>query len=133
MCENVCEELLVGTGRGEGDADAGCGLDDTGADLDDAALEGGELGAFQRGALRDGLPDGPQQPVGGGMEDQPELVERGDALSGPSVTMAGQQTVSIEDTGDEIVGGNENELTYRRDDLGCGAVAQTEAYGAVVA
>jgi hypothetical protein len=29
--------------------------------------------------------------------------ERGDALTGPSVTMAGQQVVSIEDAGNQIV------------------------------
>ena len=49
--------------------------------------------------------------------------ERGDPLSGPSVAMAGQQTVSVEDAGNQIIGGDENELTDGRDDLGGGAVA----------
>jgi hypothetical protein len=43
-----------------------------------------------------------------------DLVMRpkcGDALTGPSVAMAGQQTVSVEDAGNEIVAGDESELT----------------------
>lgn len=53
--------------------------------------------------------------------------ECGDALSGPSVPMTGQRTVSIEDAGNQIVAGDEHDLTYRRDDLGGGAVALAPA------
>ena len=37
--------------------------------------------------------------------------------------MAGQQTVSVEDAGNQIVGGNEHQLAHCGDDLGSGAVA----------
>lgn len=49
--------------------------------------------------------------------------ERGDPFAGPSVSMAGQQAVSVEDSCNQIVGGDKDKLTYRRDDLGSGAVA----------
>ena len=83
--------------------------------------------------LRDELLNGeilyslePRLDAVGSRAEHRDLVMRpecGDALPGPSVAMAGQQTVSIEDAGDQIVGGQENELTYRRDDLRCCAVA----------
>lgn len=37
--------------------------------------------------------------------------------------MASQQAVSVEDASNHIVGGDEDELTHRRDNFGCGAVA----------
>ena len=37
--------------------------------------------------------------------------------------MAGQQAVSIEDAGNQVIGGNEREVAHSGDDLGGGAVA----------
>lgn len=66
------------------DADAGGLLDDAGADLEQAQPEGGELGVGERHRTGDGAAQGEHQPVGCGVQDQPDLVgER--ALAGGSV------------------------------------------------
>ena len=75
--DQMGDQSLVRAGRGESDADARGGLDDACADLHQADLQGGELGALQRRRVRDGLLDGPQQPVGGGVQGQAQLVGGG--------------------------------------------------------
>ena len=66
------------------DADAGGALDDAGADLEQAPADGGELGPGERHPARHGIAEREHQPVGGGVEHQPELVgER--ALAGSPV------------------------------------------------
>ena len=74
----------VRAGRGEVYADAGGLFDDAGADLEQAQPEGGKLGAGERGCTGDGVAQGEHQPIGAGVQDQPELIgER--ALAGGSV------------------------------------------------
>ena len=66
------------------DTDAGGFFDDAGADLEQAQPESGELGAGERHCAWDDVAQGKHQPVGAGVQDQPELVgER--ALAGGSV------------------------------------------------
>ena len=66
------------------DADAGGLLDDASADLEQTQPECGELGAGERRGPGDGVAQGEHQPVGAGVQDQPELIgER--ALAGGSV------------------------------------------------
>ena len=66
------------------DADAGGALDDAGADLEQAPADGGELRPGERHPARHGIAEREHQPVGGGVEHQPELVgER--ALAGSPV------------------------------------------------
>ena len=54
-------------------------------------------------------------------------AEGRDPLACPAVAMACQQAVSVEDAGNQIVGGNEHQLAHRGDGLGSGAVALTPA------
>ena len=66
------------------DADAGGLFDDAGADLEQASADGGELGPVERHPARHRIAQGEHEPVGGGVEDEPELVgER--ALAGGAV------------------------------------------------
>jgi len=59
---------------GQADAKAGCGLDDADDDLDEALLRSDELGSAQSRALGDRPADGPREPVGCGVQDEPDLV-----------------------------------------------------------
>lgn len=74
---DVAEEGGLGTGGGKGDADAGGGLDDTGAEFQQAQADGGKLGNGERLALGDGVANGEDQPISSGVEDQPHLVACG--------------------------------------------------------
>ena len=66
------------------DADARGLFDDAGADLEQAQPEGCELGTGERRGAGNGVAEREHQPVGCGVQDQPELVgER--ALAGGSV------------------------------------------------
>ena len=66
------------------DADARGLLDDARACLEQFLAEGCELGPVERHAARHGIAEREHQPVGGGVQDQPELVgER--ALAGGAV------------------------------------------------
>ena len=77
------EDRLIGTGCRKADADARGPFDDAGGDLDQAQAHSGELGAGPgRGGGRGGA-QGVQQPVGRGVEDEPELVGAGAAARGP--------------------------------------------------
>ena len=76
------EQRGIRAGAGERDADAGRGFDNPRGDLDQPQAEGSELGAPQRCGLRQRLADGPHQPIGGGVEEQPHLVGIGRATRG---------------------------------------------------
>src|SRR5690606_5540893 len=54
-------------------------------------------------------------------------AQGGDALTCPPIAMAGQQAVSIEDAGNQVIGGDEREVANRGYDLGSGAVALSSA------
>jgi len=63
--------------------DARGALDDAGRELDQAKPHRRELGGFPARALGCGGAQGVQQPVGGGMENEPELIGAGAAARGP--------------------------------------------------
>jgi len=50
----VADQRCLGAGGGEGEADAGCGLDDAGADFQQTQSQRGELGFGERMGLRPG-------------------------------------------------------------------------------
>ena len=75
--KDVSDERFFRTCAGESNTDAGRDFDDAGSDFDETELERGELGLLERRAVRDGLAHGPEQPVGGGVQDQPHLVGAG--------------------------------------------------------
>ena len=56
------------------DAHAGSLLDHPGAGLEQSVAEGGELGPVERHAAGHGVAQREHQPVGRGVQDQPELV-----------------------------------------------------------
>lgn len=71
---NDAEEIGFRAGGGEGQADARGGLDDAGAELEQAQAQGRELGRSQDVGFGDGVADGEHQPVGGGVEHKANLV-----------------------------------------------------------
>ena len=76
------EDRGIGTGAGEGDADATGGFDDAGGDLDQPGPQRRELGGSQRAGNRDRLAQLPHQPVGSGVEDEAHLVGVGRSARG---------------------------------------------------
>lgn len=70
----VAEEDGVGAGAGEGDAHPAGGLCDAGGDLEQPEPDGVELGLGEGMGLWDGVAHGEDQPVGGGVKDEPHLV-----------------------------------------------------------
>src|SRR5216684_1182266 len=76
------EDSAIGTGRGQIDTDAGGTLDDAGSDLDQTNADRCELCSRYRRALRNGTAHGKHEPVGGGVQDQAELVGFGIAAGG---------------------------------------------------
>src|SRR5579864_359088 len=68
------EDRGVRAGRGQPEADARGALDDAGGDLDQSPAQRGELGGLPIGALGRGGAQRMQEPIGGGMKDQSELV-----------------------------------------------------------
>lgn len=74
-------------GGGQMKPDHGLHLDDAGGQLDQPQAQGVELGGSPRGALGHQAAQGPQQPVGSGMEKQAELVGGGRVAGG---TVGGQ-------------------------------------------
>ena len=68
------EQIRLWAGGGEGDADPGGGLGDTGADLDQMQPQGGELGRGERLRAGDGVTNAQQQPIGSRVQDQTHLV-----------------------------------------------------------
>ena len=78
------EQGGVGAGRDEVDAHAGGLLHHPGADLEQSSADGGELGPGEVHPARHRIAEREHKPVGGGVEDQAELVgER--ALAGGAV------------------------------------------------
>ena len=63
----------LGASASEGLVDAGAGFDDAGGELDQAQPEGSGLGGSQRGSRRHRVPQLPNEPVGGGIQDQAHL------------------------------------------------------------
>src|SRR5467141_5032071 len=76
------EDSAIGTCRGQIDTDAGGPLDDAGSDRDQTKADRCELSSRQRRALRSGAAHGKHKPVGGGVQDQAELVGFGIAAGG---------------------------------------------------
>src|SRR6516165_940931 len=68
------EDRGVRAGRGQPEADARGALDHAGGDLDQPRAQGGELGGLPIGALGRGGAQCMQEPIGGGVKDQAELV-----------------------------------------------------------
>ena len=64
------------TGR-VGEPDAAHAFLDTDRDFDEPQPQGRELGLGQIADRRDGVADGEQEPVGGGVKDEPDLVGDG--------------------------------------------------------
>lgn len=64
-------------------------------------------------------------PVRRQAEDRNRVVrpERGDPLPRPAIAVAGQQTVSVEDAGNQTIIGDEDQLPDSGEDVGRGAVA----------
>ena len=82
VTEQGGDQRLVGTGGGEREPDTGGGLAHAGGQLDQAQLQRGEAGALQPAGRRDGVAQEPQQPVGPGVQDQPQLVGIGAGAGG---------------------------------------------------
>jgi hypothetical protein len=78
----VAEERSLWASRGEGEADAGGGLDDTGTEREKAQADGGELGGGERMCRGDCIAHGEGQPVGRGVQDQAHLVGQRAATAG---------------------------------------------------
>ena len=65
------------------DADPGGLLHDAGADLEQVLPEGRELGPGERHPSRHGIAEREHQPVGGGVQDEAELVGDRALAGGP--------------------------------------------------
>ena len=77
----AAEQISLGTSCREGETDAAGRLDDTGCDFEKPEPDGGELGRGQIARLRDSVAHGEDEPIGGGVEDEADLVgERRAAL-----------------------------------------------------
>src|ERR1700684_1774959 len=68
------EDIAIGTCRGQIDADAGCALYHARRDLDQTNADRGELRSGYQRALRSGIAHAKHEPIGGGVQDQAELV-----------------------------------------------------------
>src|ERR1700757_4548792 len=83
--QSVCqaaEQVGVGARRSEGETDAGGGLDDAGCDLEKPEPDRVELGRCQIARLWDGIAHGEDEPIGGGVEDEADLVGERRAATG---------------------------------------------------
>ena len=78
----AAEQVGVGAGCSEGKTDAGGGLDDTGCDLEKPEPDRVEFGRCQITRLRDGVAHGQNEPIGGGVEDEADLVGERRAATG---------------------------------------------------
>ena len=68
------EADLVGVGRWQRDLDAGDEFSNPGGDLDEGEAQSVELGVAPKRGLRRQAAQGVQEPVGGGMDQEPELI-----------------------------------------------------------
>jgi hypothetical protein len=75
--EDEAEDRLIGRAGRQVDLDLGFHLDDAGGDLDQPQPERIELRNPPRGTPRHRSPQAPQEPVGTGVQEQPELVGGG--------------------------------------------------------
>ena len=80
-CESAKDRAVRACG-GQEDTDAGRALDDAGGDLDQTKPQRRERCNRERRALRDGIARGEHEPIGGGVQDEPELVGLGVATRG---------------------------------------------------
>ena len=78
----VAEEDGVRAGGGEGDTHPAGGFGDAGGDLQEPEPDGGELGLGEGMGLGDGVAHGEDQPIGGGVQDEPHLVGGGGPAAG---------------------------------------------------
>ena len=78
----VAEEDGVGAGAGEGDAHPAGGLGDAGGDLQEPEPDRREFGLGESMCLGNGVAHGEDQPVGGGVQDEPHLVGSGSPAAG---------------------------------------------------
>ena len=64
-------------------------------------------------------------PVLGGLEHRDVVVRAHgcDALAGPAIAVARLEAVAVEEAGNQIVAGDQHQLTHGLDDIGRGAVA----------
>src|ERR1700731_3040378 len=76
------EDIAIGTCRGQIDADAGRTLYHARRDLDQTKADCGELLSRYWRALRIGIAHAKHEPIGGGVQDQAELVGFGIAAGG---------------------------------------------------
>src|SRR6202166_1418306 len=70
----AAEEVGFGTCRGEGEAHAARGLDDTGGDFQEAETQRRELGSGQFPGFWNGVAHGQHQPISGGVENEADLI-----------------------------------------------------------
>ena len=71
------EDLLIRACGGPLHADEGLQLSDAGGDLDETQAQGVELDGAPDGSFRHSGAQAPHQPVGTGMEEQPQLIGTG--------------------------------------------------------
>ncbi len=74
--EDDAQDALVGAGCRQVQADLRLHLDHPRSDLDEAQTQRVELGDGKAGAFRHRSAQAPHEPVGAGMQEQPELVGR---------------------------------------------------------
>src|SRR5437764_13693226 len=70
----AAEQVGLGTSCRKSETDAACGLNDAGSDFQLPPPDGGELGRCQIARLWDGVTNGEDGPIGGGVEDAADLV-----------------------------------------------------------
>ena len=78
----MAEEDGVRAGAGEGDAHPAGGLGDAGGDLQEPEPDRRELGLGESMCLGNGIAHGEDQPIGGGVKDEPHLVGGGGSAAG---------------------------------------------------
>ena len=70
----AAEQIGLRTSCREGETDAAGCLGDTGCDFEKPEPDSGELGRGQIARLWDGVAHGKDEPIGGGVEDEADLV-----------------------------------------------------------
>src|SRR6201989_1980011 len=81
VCE-AAEQISLRTSCRKGETDAAGCLDDTGCDFEKPEPDRGELGGGQIARLRDGVAHGKDEPIGGGVENEADLVGERRATAG---------------------------------------------------
>ena len=76
------ERVGLGTSCRKSETDAACGLNDAGSDFQQPQPDGGELGRCQIARLWDGVTNGEDEPIGGGVEDEANLIGERRAATG---------------------------------------------------